>query len=320
MPANLTPQYHEAEAAYKSAKTVDEKIITLQNMLTVIPKHKGTEKIQADLKKRLASLKTKKQQKKQKNAYTPFTVEKQGAGQVVLVGFPNSGKSALVSALTKAKVKVAEFPFTTTVPATGMMNFEDVSIQLVDTPPVTTENIPPGFVGTMREGDLLLIVIDASTDESFEQLEGVFSLLEEKNLLPSKEQETDVAPPFLIIANKADLKGSEENLEILHELYPDLEILPVSATGYNLEKMRRQIFNMLNIIRIYSKPPGRPPQLDKPFTIKKGATVLDFAACIHKDFSEKLKNTRVWGSARFDGQSVSKSYLLKDKDVVEINI
>jgi small GTP-binding protein len=321
VPANLTPQYYAAEEKYKQAKTTAEKIEALQEMLAVIPKHKGTEKIQANLKRRLAALREKKQQRKSKSTYNPFVVEKQGAGQVIIIGFPNSGKSALVSTLTKAKVKVADFPFATTIPETGMMNFEDVQIQLVDTPPLTAGNIPPGLTGTIRAADLLLIVVDISSDECLEHVEGIFSLLKEKNLASLSSSQGKDQQPFILLANKIDLPKGRENIQILRELYPKLKIITVSAaTGKNLEVLRQRVFDALRVIRVYSKPPGKPPQLEKPFILPKGSTVLDFAASIHKDFIKKIKSAHVWGSTRFDGQAVAKSYVLEDKDIVELNI
>ena len=184
MPANLTPQYYEAEEKYRKASTPEDKIAALQEMLATIPKHKGTEKLQADLKRRLSQLREESQQKKKaKSTYNPFHVEKQGAGQVVLTGYPNTGKSALVATLTRAKVKVADYPYTTTIPAAGMMPYEDILIQLVDTPPFTADNVPAGLMGTLRNADLLLITIDLSSGECLEQLEASLSLLEERGVI-----------------------------------------------------------------------------------------------------------------------------------------
>lgn len=317
MPANLTPQYHEAEEKYRKAATMEEKIAALQEMLATIPKHKGTEKLQADIKRRLAQLREENQQKKkQKSSYNPFHVEKQGAGQVVLTGYPNTGKSALVATLTRAKVKVADYPFTTTVPAAGMMPYEDILIQLVDTPPFTADNIPSGLMGTLRNADLLLITVDLSSGECLEQLETALALLEDRGVIdPSGE--SPVALPYILLGTKADLPDADANLEILRELRPEAEIMPISIHA-DLTDLQKLIFQKLGIIRIYSKAPGKKPDLERPFILKTGSTVVDLAYNIHRDFPKRLKSALVWGSARFDGQAVPRDYVLQDRDIVEL--
>lgn len=327
MPANLTPQYYAAEQAYKQAKTVDEKIDALEEMLAVIPKHKGTEKLQADLKRRLAKLRKEGEKKSKTSREDPFHVEKEGAGQVLLLGFPNSGKSSLVGALTRAKVTISDYPFATQLPVAGMMPYEDIWIQLVDTPPITADMIQPGLVGTLKAADALLIIIDTSSDDCLDQLEGCMQLLRKKRVL-DLDEETAPGPhrlPFsrcLVVATKADAPQSQANMSILQEFIPaPLQLVPVStATGANLEQLRQRIFEMLEVIRVYSKIPGREPDMRAPFVLKKGSTVLDMARAVHRDFPEKLKHARIWGSARFDGQSVSRDYVLQDRDIVELHV
>ncbi|AZR72269.1 GTP-binding protein HSR1 [Anoxybacter fermentans] len=325
MPANLTPEYLAAEEAYRNAKTVEEKIAALEEMLATIPKHKGTDKMQADIKRRLSKLRKAGDNKKGgSRQYDPYLVEKQGAGQVVLVGFPNSGKSSLVKSLTNAKVKVAPYPFTTPLPQPGMMPYEDILIQLIDTPPITEEGIPGPFTTTIRNGDLLLLLTDLSTDECIDQLQMILKFLKEKRILRKELIEGVSAftiDECIVIGSKADDEKSQERLEIIKELIPDSpDILPISTeTGLNLDKLKELIFKKLKIIRIYSKVPGKNPDMDRPFILKEGSTVLDFARQIHKDFAENLKNARVWGSARFDGQAVPQDYQLKDRDIVELN-
>lgn len=319
MPANLTPQYYAAEEAYKKTKTTEEKIEALQNMLAMIPKHKGTEKLQGDLKKKLAVLRKEGTKKKSgKSSYNPFYIERQGAGQVVLVGFPNTGKSSLVGALTRAKVKAADYPFSTSVPQAGMMPYENVYIQLVDTPPITEDMVPPGLLGTIREADALVILIDASADDCLEQLDITLNFLKEKNVIP--EDLEDDSFPYLITANKVEMKNSEDNMEIIKEMYPGLTIYEISVLEGDLEFLRELIYKAVDVIRIYSKAPGQKPDKEKPFTLKKGGTILDFAEAIHRDFPDKLRNAYVWGSTKFDGQAVAKDYVLADGDIVELDI
>lgn len=327
MPANLTPQYLEAEQAFKEAKTTAEKIAALEEMLAVIPKHKGTEKLQADIKRRLSKLREEGEKKAKTGRQDPFLVERHGAGQVALVGFPNSGKSALVGALTRAKVTVADYPFSTALPVAGMMQFEDIWIQLVDMPPVTAGEMPPGMGGALRNADALLIVVDVSSDDCLDQLEGVLGLLREKRILRSESEleagaRGHTLEDCMVVATKVDAPRAKENLEILKEyLPPGLEMVPVSvSSGKSLEVFRRRVFELLRIIRIYTKVPGQPPDMGQPFVLKKGSTVVDMAAAVHRDFPSRLKNARIWGSARFDGQSVPRDYVLQDRDIVELHV
>ncbi len=327
MPANLPPQYHAAEEAFRKASTVEQKIEALQEMLTMIPKHKGTEKLQGDLKRRLSKLREEGQKKGKASHYNPFAVEKQGAGQVALLGYPNTGKSSLLTALTRAKAKVGQYPYTTAVPLAGMMPYENILIQLIDTPPISSEGAPPGLLNVVREADMLVLTIDASSPDCLEQLEGTFSFLVSKKIIeyhssgaPSNN-EKGLSTPYLIVLTKMDLEESSDNLTILQELKPDIHFLTLSARqeqGFNT--LKDKIYQELRIVRVYTKAPNKQPDLDTPFVLKKGSTVLDLAYSIHRDFPEKLKNARVWGSAKFDGQTVSREHELEDGDIVELNV
>jgi len=321
VPANLTPQYYEAEEKYKKAQTPEDRIKALEEMLAVIPKHKGTEKLQGDIKKRLARVKEEGKKKKSTKGYDPFGVEKQGAGQIVLAGYPNSGKSSLVTSLTRAKLKVAEYPFTTAIPATGMMPYKDTWIQLVDTPPLSVDNVPSGLIGTFKEADALLIIIDISTAECLEQMEGLMKILQEREVIDLSEEGEIIAPtPFLVIANKADHAEAQENLEVLKELMPDFSYLEVSINGMGMEELKEKLYELLGVIRVYGKAADRPADMERPFILKKGGTVLDFAGQVHKDFPKNLKSALVWGSSKFDGQAVARDYVLEDGDIVELQL
>ena len=322
MPANLTPQYHAAEEAYRKAVTTEEKIAALEEMLAVIPKHKGTEKMQADLKRRLARLRAEGHKKASLARHDPFRIERQGAGQVALVGFPNCGKSALVAALTRARVKVAAYPFTTTVPFSGMMPYEEIYIQLLDTPPITPEGFPSGLAGLLRNADAILLLVDSSSGDCLDQLEISLLLLSERKIAGGNTSGGKAVPqPRLVIAaNKAERPEGKENLALIREfLPPEQEILPVSAqTGLNLEILKEKLFAALQIIRIITKAPGKNPDFARPYVLPRESSVLDLAASIHNDFVKSLRGARVWGSARFPGQSVPKEYILRDKDIVEL--
>lgn len=311
MPANLTPEFQMAREAYEKATTPEEKLIYLQKMLSVIPKHKGTDKMQADLKRRISMLK-KEAGKKRGGAKQedPFAIDRQGAGQVVLLGFPNTGKSRLVETLTNARVKVAPYPFSTPLPLPGMMPYQDILIQLIDTPPITEEGFDGPFTGLILRADMLLVLFDAGSDDCVDQLR--FSLEFLDQLSQEKKR--------LLVATKLDLSGAEDHLEILQDLlFIEEEILCVSAeTASGLQRLKDRIFSLLNIIRVYSKSPGKEADLETPFTLNKGGSVLDFASYVHKDFLYHLKSARVWGSSRFDGQEVAQDYILADGDIVEL--
>ncbi len=325
LPANLNPQYYEAEEAFRNAKSIEEKIAALEEMLAVIPKHKGTDKIQADIKKRISNFK--KEGKKDKGGNRqddPYIIESQGAGQVVLIGFPNCGKSTLVKNLTNARVKIGSYPFTTPLPQPGMMPYEDIKIQLIDTPPLTEEGIPGPFLNTIRNGNMLLLFTDLGSEDCVDQLQLLLNFLQEKRLLRDKVSDAGIAfteEDCQVIGSKSDLDNSNQRLTIIKELITDCpEILPISVeNNNNIKKLRTLIFQKLGIIRVYAKSPGKKADKERPFVLKKGSTVIDFAREVHRDIVANLKEARVWGSARFDGQAVSQDYQLKDKDIVELN-
>jgi uncharacterized protein len=325
VPANLTPVYHAAEERFRQAKTKEDKIAALEEMLAVIPKHKGTDHLQADIKHRIAKLRS-EEEKGGLKAADPFLVPREGAGQAVLLGFPNTGKSALVGALTRAKVTVADYPFTTPLPVTGMMKFEDIWIQLVDMPPVTPGEMPKGMSGTLRLADIVILVVDGGSDDCLEQFEGALALLREKRILQEAYeitvQHTKTAADILVLLTKSDQPGFAERQMLLADLLPaGWKTLAVSVQQpESLERLQRTLFQMLNIVRVYSKIPGKEAELASPFVLRAGETILDFAGHVHRDFPEKLKSARVWGSAKFPGQSVERDFQPADKDIVELHI
>lgn len=329
MPANLTPEYIAADKAYKEAKTDEERLSCLERMLATIPKHKGTEKMQADIKRRISKLKERLEEaKKQKKKGHSFSIEREGAGQVALIGPPNAGKSALLRCLTKAPVEVADYPFTTKVPVPGMMPYKDIHLQLVDLPPLCIEHTEPWVIEIARGCDVLAIVLDVSADDLLERLDFIFQRLDKAKIaLIGQDNEQPPWPyvgrPALIIANKIDVAGATVNLEILQEyLKGKYELLPISAidSNYDFTPLKDALFRALRIIRVYAKQPGKPPDMSQPFTLKQGSTVLDLAGEIHKDFAANFNYARIWGSTRFEGQTVQRDYVLQDGDIVEIHI
>jgi ribosome-interacting GTPase 1 len=328
MSTNLPPEYFEAERRYRAAKTPVEKIACIEELIRIVPKHKGTDKLRAGLRKRLSKQKaisqTKKGVSKRESA---FSIDKEGAGQVVLVGPVNVGKSALVATLTNATPEVAGFPHTTWKPTPGMMPMEDIQFQLIDTPPLNRDYMEPELLDLIRRSDHILLIVDLQTDP-VQQLEDAVALLQEHRIvsLHLKDRHTEqrglVFIPMIVLANKNDDEKSDENFEIFCELLEnDWPVLPVSAiTGRNLELFKQTLFQQLEIIRVYSKAPGKEPDLSQPFVLKEGHTVQNFAGKVHKDFVQKLKVARVWGEAVYDGQMVQRDHVLHDGDVVELQI
>jgi ribosome-interacting GTPase 1 len=330
MPANLTPQYLSAEERFKQAKDDRERMIALKDMLANIPKHKGTEKLQGDIKRKIARLKDDIDVKKTKGGHRfSYSVEREGAGQVVVVGPPNVGKSRLVSSLTGAGLEVADYPFTTRIFQPAMMPFEDIQIQLVDLPPIAEEYVENWLSSIIRLADMMILMIDASKDDLLEQVETTLSILGRFKIKPKGLTAQEVIDPVhwsqlttILIANKIDLPTALDNFPILEEFYRDkFELIPVSAFALiNLDHLKNKIIELLAIIRVYSKRPGHEAYLDRPYTFQKGCTLMDFARAVHKDFAEKLKFARVWGKNVFDGQRINKDYILQDKDVIELHI
>jgi hypothetical protein len=326
MPTNLPPEYFDIEERYRAAKSPEEKIAYIEEMLSVIPKHKGTDRLRGDLRRRLSKLKTAAQtRKKVGRQVSAFHIDKEGAGQVALVGLANVGKSALVAALTNATPEVAKYPFTTWTPTPGMMPMEDIQIQLIDTPPLNEDHVEPELVNLIRRADLVLLVVDLQA-YPIQQIEDTVAFLEEHYIVPRHlrerypEERGMTFIPMLVVVNKNDDGSLDEDFEVFRELFEkDWPMLSVSATtGHNLDRLKRVAFEHLEIIRIYSKPPGEEPDLNTPFVMKKGGTVEEFAGKVHQDFLKKLKSVRVWGSAVHDGQMVARDHVLQDGDVVEL--
>ena len=324
MPANLTPAYLHAEKAFRAAKTGPEKIAALEEMYATIPKHKGTEKMRADIRRRLSKFRTAAEQTKAKSGIDPFHVDKNGAGQLVLVGTANAGKSALVGAVTKAHVNVAPYPFATHGPVPGMMPFEDIQIQLVDLPPVTADGLVPGMLGTVRAADGVLLCVDLSAADILDQVDVCLAVLEARGLVPESREapEGGAAMTMLLVGTKVDAHGARANFEALADLHRDtLPMIATSAeTGEGLDDLARRCFEMLDVVRVYSKEPGKPADIHAPFVLPRGSTVLDLAAEVHGDFADRLKRARIWGNGVYDGQPVQQDHVLSDKDVIELHV
>jgi hypothetical protein len=328
MPANLTPQYLEAERNFRQAKTTLEKIACLEEMLAVMPKHKGTDHLRADLRTKLASL-TKSLDKKTATQRLSMTIEKVGAAQVAVIGLPNAGKSQIVAGVTNATPTIAAYPFTTQSATPGMMTFDNVQIQLVDTPPLSERPPEWWLLNIIRRADSLLLVVDLSQDP-VAQAETLIAKLGEKRI-GLGEPEDDAADAkdapvsykkTIIVGNKADLDDGGRNFQALRNRFAArFPVVAVSAaSGTGLDEMQQEIFRMLDIIRVYTKEPGAKPDMTDPMILKRGSTVQMAAASIHKSFAQRMKFARIWGSGKFDGVMVKRDHVLQDGDIIEVHL
>jgi ribosome-interacting GTPase 1 len=327
MPANLPPEYFEAGKKFKQASTPQEKVAALEALIATVPKHKGTDKLRGDLRRRLSRLREDTIRKKKAGGGDLYTVEKQGAAQVALAGFPNSGKSSILKSLTNASPVIADYPMSTVLPLSGMMPFEDIQFQLVDLPPVGNESTDGWVSGILRIADVLMVVIDISEDPHSQVKLLLEHLTDWKIPLIKRDEGTEekgnlIYKPVILIANKSDLPGAEDTLKVLKKeygaFYPIVSISTIHKKG--IEELRNMVFEKSHIIRVYAKEPGKEPDMDTPFTLSQGSDVLYLAELIHKDFVRNLKYACIWGSTKFDGQRVQKDYVLRDKDVVEYHL
>jgi uncharacterized protein len=328
LPTNLPPDFFNAEKRFRLAKSAAEKAACLEEMLSLIPKHKGTDHLRADYRRQLSKLKSSTQTPKKTSVQiSAFRVEREGAAQVAVVGATNTGKSSLVAALTNAEPAISEAPYTTWRPMPGMMDLDGAQIQLIDTPPLDREYLEPELIDLIRRVDLILLVVDLQADP-VEQLAASLATLADNQILTAYQSDDEpverLAPslPVLVLANKCDDESLDELCEIFREMMgEDRPVLAVSAlTGRNFTQLKEAVFQRLDLVRIYSKTPGEEPDLEAPFVLKYGATVEELAGRVHKDFQEQLKFAKVWGSTAFDGQMVQRDYVLQDGDIIELHI
>jgi len=339
MPTNVTADYKKAEQAFRQAREPRERLDCLREMMRTIPKHKGTEHLQADIKSRIKQLSEELSAPKKggRRSGPSHVVRSDGAAQISLLGPPNAGKSSLHARLTGSRTEVGPYPFTTHLPVPGMLPHEDIHFQLVDLPPVSREFMEPWLLATMQPADGVLLVIDVNDPECVDQIPALMDRLAEKKIFlreqwPGLPVETGSTPdpddpfrldlPTLLIANKCDLDPDPEEAEILEELlglrFPALTVSAKSGEG--LEKLALFLFRALEIVRVYTKSPGKPADSDKPFTVRRGDTVLDVARLVHRDIARDLKFARIWGKNVFDGQQTGPDHPVEDGDIVELHL
>jgi len=326
MPANLPPQYFTAEKNFRAAKTTPEKIAALEEMLAIMPKHKGTDHLRAELRRRIAKL-IQASDKKAATQRASMGILKEGAAQVVVIGPPNVGKSQLVSRVTNASPTVAEYPFTTHTVTPGMMKFENIQIQLIDTPPIVPQSIEFWLPPMLRRADALLVMIDLS-DDPLAQIETITTELGNMKIgiidgkTTDEQQSVLQHKKALIIGNKINLAQASRNYTVLQDKYKDqLSVSAISAKeGIGLEELKLKIYQRLDVIRVYTKTPRQKPDFNDPIILNRGSMLEDAAASVHKDFRASLKYARVWGSGKHDGAMVRRDHILQDGDIIELHV
>ncbi|MGD9387521.1 MAG: TGS domain-containing protein [Gammaproteobacteria bacterium] len=342
MPTNVTPEYKKAEEAYRAAREPKDRLDCLKQMLSTIPKHKGTEHLQADIKSRIKELTEELAGPKKggKRSGPALVIRPEGAAQVALLGPPNSGKSALHQRLTGSRAQPGPGPFITQFPEPGMLPMEDIAFQLIDLPSMSPEHSPPWIASSLQSCDAALLVVDLADPACVEHLEFLLRTLDARKvglvpdwpalpraapaLAPTEGELEDpfrIELPTLLLANKSDLSGDPEEVAVLEELLGvDFPTLRVSAeTGQGLGELAPWLFRALGVVRVYTKAPGKEAERDRPFTVRGGDTVIDVARLVHKDMAEGFRFARMWGKNVFDGQQVGADQPVADGDVVELH-
>lgn len=331
MPANLPPQYYELERQFNKETDIREKLRLAKELLAMMPKHKGTDKLQAEMKAKISKFTEQIESGAKKHGthhIDPFThIEKEGAAQIIMVGPPNSGKSSILASCTHAQPLIADYPYTTHEPLAGMMMFETVPLQLIDTPPISDQQFPPFMPNLIRQADIVVLIADLCDQSSPANLELICALLKEKNInltsgkLPGDSDHRFMYKKTLIAANKSDESDSDNVLSTLKQKFPGFMIVPISVyDDESLYEFRKAIFIALDVIRVYTKRIGHEPEYRDPIILAPGSTVADAALVLHKDFAYKLQYAKIWGKGKFEGQRVKNSFVLADEDIIEFHI
>ncbi|MBI2542626.1 MAG: 50S ribosome-binding GTPase [Candidatus Aenigmarchaeota archaeon] len=291
VPINASAEYFEAEKRYLEAKNREEKIAALEEMIRKSPKHKGAHNLLADLKKRLSKLKT--ENKSKASSKPRFSIRKEGAAQICIIGLTNSGKSTLLNALTNAHVEVGDYEYTTKEPRVGMMLYDDMQFQLIEIP----SSFDSESVGLIHSCDLILVLLD-STRNIDKQKKELMKFLE-YNRLDSKR--------LIFVKNKSKVCGLDQSIVCID-----------AQSKIGMKELKEKIWNTLNLIKIYAKSPNKPKAIPA-LALKRNSTVSDLAKEIHKDFLETFKFARIFNSTKFSGKKVGLDYKLHDNDIVEIH-
>jgi len=389
MPTNLPAEAKHKWSEVSAARMPQQKLQLLQEFLSLVPKHKGTERLRAQVKRQMATLRKEIVERKQRRTGkggSKFFIEKEGAAQIVILGMTNVGRSSLLASTTNAKVEVSGYPYTTREPIPGILQFEDLQFQMIEAPALmegASEGEAWGLqtLALARNADGLILMVDLSQSPA-KQFSLILSELEKariliqrplaqvsierkhagaglriivlgqltnstlkdvENLLKSYRIhdatvkiygeatlddiedaifENAAYRPAVVVANKADSSEAVENLEELKKIVGEqLRVLSVSCkTHAGLESLGKELFESMNLIRVYTKEPNKKEPSQKPFILKKGATILDLAKQIHSDFYRQFSYSKVWSKRLpFSPQKVGLSFPLEDGDIVEIH-
>ncbi|TES90228.1 MAG: TGS domain-containing protein [Candidatus Cloacimonadota bacterium] len=326
MPTNLPPNYYRKERELKFAHSPEEKIQIYLELLAIMPKHKGTDKLKADIRGKISRLKRELGKKSFTARFDFYHVPREGAAQVVLLGQPNTGKSQILKALTNAEPEVHDYPFTTQKPQVGMILYDNIQIQLVDMPPISNDYAPGWIFGIARGSDIILLVLNLGKEDIDNDTQSLLNLLETAHIKVTMKDEEISDEHFMLkksifLCNKEDLEGAALRLKRLMALYDTkFRLLSISALkGTGIERLKKEIFQSLEIIRVYTKPPNREIDKSHPFVLKRGSKIIELASGIHRDFINELKFVRLWREGEINGMRIDRDEVLEDGDIVEFH-
>jgi len=270
-------------------------------MISLAPSHKGAENLRAQLKARLKKFQDDLIKQKKTRKSTKIGIKKEDM-QAVIIGKTKTGKSSLISLFTNAKPEIGNYGFTTKTPVIGMMDYKGVGIQLIEIPAIESEYYDKGVVNS---ADTILILIT-----NIEQIKEI-----EKKIEKTRGKK-------IIVFNKIDLISENEKRKIsatLKSKYRNYEFVLISAkTKEGIDKLKEILFHSFGKIRVYTKQPNEKQKSNKPIILSPNSTIKDVAEKILKGFSNKIKETKIWGpSSKFPGQKVGLNHKMKDMDIVE---
>jgi uncharacterized protein len=298
MPINAHPEYIEAENKFHRAGTDDERIIALEEMLRYVPSHKGAENLRKNLRTRYKKLKAESAKKSKKSGKKGI---KKAEMQAILIGLTNSGKSSILKSITNAQPKIASYGFTTQHPLQGTLNFQGCNIQIIDLPPIASDNFNKSLINS---ADLILIIVEK---------------IHEIKIIQDSIKDLNNKAKQLIIFNKIDQHDSETKRKISETLKSKKYnfILLSTKTDENINELKEKILDSFNVIRIYTRHPGTR-QDNTPVILKPNSTLKDVAEKVLHGFSNKVKYAKITGpSSKFNNQKVGLKHIVKDRDVVE---
>jgi len=298
MPVNAGYEFFAAEKKYFAAKTLEERITALEEMIKTAPKHKSSENFVAELKRRLIKLKEKQEKDRTKKGGSRIGIKKDEM-QVAIIGKTKSGKSSLLNILTNAKTETGDYQFITKKPIVGIMDYYGTGIQIIEIPSIESEYYDKGLVNS---ADVILVLIT-----NLKQIEEIRPIINK-----SKAKQ-------IIVFNKIDTLSENEKRKVSATLQSNkYDFILISAEDKEgIKELKDKIFKNIDKIRVYTKEPGKEKS-NRPVILERDSNVKNVAEKILKGLSSKVKETKIWGpSSKFPGQKVGLTHKLKDMDVVE---